>query len=154
VLTGKPGLDVDVLRYLPYAVDASFNSYAKHDPSTCLPNTRVSLLQEIYNWVDSEDERCIFWLNGLAGSGKSIIARTVARRYFEQQRLGASFSSQEVEETLAMPVNSSQVLLCSLRITRHHFNDTFWKLLKSRLILRTILSVTSGASSSSVHYQG
>jgi hypothetical protein len=41
--------------------------------------------------VDSEDERCIFWLNGLAGTGKSTIARTVARRYFEQKRLGASF---------------------------------------------------------------
>jgi hypothetical protein len=40
--------------------------------------------------VDSEDERCI-WLNGLAGTGKSTIARTVARRYFEQKRLGASF---------------------------------------------------------------
>lgn len=41
--------------------------------------------------MDSEDERCIFWLNGLAGTGKSTIARTVARRYFEQKRLGASF---------------------------------------------------------------
>jgi len=91
VLIGKPGLDSDVLRRLPYAVNAPFNSYAKQDPSTCLPNTRVGLLKEIYNWVDSEDERCIFWLNGLAGSGKSTIARTVARRYFEQKRLGASF---------------------------------------------------------------
>jgi hypothetical protein len=91
VLIGKPGLDPDVLQHLPYAVDASFNSYAKQDPSTCLPNTRVGLLQEIYNWVDSEDERCIFWLNGLAGTGKSTIAQTVARRYFEQKRLRASF---------------------------------------------------------------
>jgi MoxR-like ATPase len=33
----------------------------------------------------------IFWLNGLAGTGKSTIARTVARRYFDQKRLGASF---------------------------------------------------------------
>ena len=91
MLIGKPGLDSDVLRCLPYAIDAPFNSYAKQDPSTCLPNTRVGLLKEIYNWVDSEDERCIFWLNGLAGTGKSTIARTIARRYFEQKRLGASF---------------------------------------------------------------
>ena len=41
--------------------------------------------------MDSEDERCIYWLSGLAGTGKSTIARTVARRYFEQKRLGASF---------------------------------------------------------------
>jgi hypothetical protein len=49
------------------------------------------LLQEIYSWADGQDERCIFWLNGLAGTGKSTIARTVAHRYFHQNRLGASF---------------------------------------------------------------
>ncbi|KAH8679631.1 vegetative incompatibility protein HET-E-1 [Tricladium varicosporioides] len=85
------GLDLDILQRLPHAVDAPFNSYVKQNSSTCLPNTRVSILEEIYNWVDSKDERCIFWLNGLAGTGKSTIARTVARKYFEQKRLGASF---------------------------------------------------------------
>jgi len=30
-------------------------------------------------------------LNGLAGTGKSTIARTVARRYYVQERLAASF---------------------------------------------------------------
>jgi hypothetical protein len=58
---------------------------------TCLPNTRVDLLHEIYDWAEGQDERCIFWLNGLAGTGKSTIARTVARRYCEEERLGASF---------------------------------------------------------------
>lgn len=61
----------------------------------CLPNTRVDLLQEIYSWVDGQNDgqnECrIFWLNGLAGTGKSTIARTVARRCFNQKRLGASF---------------------------------------------------------------
>jgi hypothetical protein len=33
----------------------------------------------------------IFWLSGLAGTGKSTIARTVARKYFESGQLGASF---------------------------------------------------------------
>ncbi|KAH8591927.1 WD40-repeat-containing domain protein [Bisporella sp. PMI_857] len=79
------GLDI-----LPFATDAPFNSINLQDELTCLPNTRVDLLQEIYNWADRQDEWCIFWLNGLAGTGKSTIARTVARRYFEE-RLGASF---------------------------------------------------------------
>jgi len=42
-------------------------------------------------WADGHDERCIFWLNGMAGTGKSTIARTVARDFYEQKRLGASF---------------------------------------------------------------
>jgi hypothetical protein len=35
--------------------------------------------------------RPIFWLNGAAGTGKSTIARTVARTFDDQQQLGASF---------------------------------------------------------------
>ncbi|KUJ10180.1 uncharacterized protein LY89DRAFT_710917 [Mollisia scopiformis] len=81
----------DVLRTLPTAVDAPFNAYQRqHDP-TCLPNTRVDLLRDIYSWADGQNERCIFWLHGLAGTGKSTIARTVARRCLDQKRLGASF---------------------------------------------------------------
>ena len=33
----------------------------------------------------------MFWLNGLAGTGKSTISRTIARIYHERSRLGASF---------------------------------------------------------------
>jgi len=79
------------LSLLPFAENAPFNSYARQHEPTCLPNTRVDLLHEIYKWADGQDKRCIFWLNGLAGTGKSTIARTVARRYFDQKRLGASF---------------------------------------------------------------
>ena len=88
-LTGILGLD-----RLPSAADAPFNSYNKQHAPTCLPNTRVDLLQEIYNWANGQDKRRIFWLNGLAGTGKSTIAHTVARRYFDQKRLGASFFSR------------------------------------------------------------
>ena len=90
MLIGNPGLDSPLSR-LPYAADAPFNSYSKQHEPTCLPDTRIDLLKEIYNWADGQDERCIFWLNGLAGTGKSTIARTVARSYFEQDRLVASF---------------------------------------------------------------
>jgi hypothetical protein len=76
---------------LPYAVEAPFNAFAKQHSPYCLPNTRIDLLELIYNWADGQDERCIFWLSGLAGTGKSTIARTVARNHFEKKRLGASF---------------------------------------------------------------
>lgn len=81
----------DPLHHLPYAADAPFNCHAKRHEPSCLPNTRVDLLRLIYNWAEAQDEQCIFCLNGLAGTGKSTIARTVARTYFEQKRLGASF---------------------------------------------------------------
>jgi heterokaryon incompatibility protein (HET) len=80
-----------LLNSLPYAVDALFNASDKqHDP-TCHPDTRVDLLQDIYSWADGDDPHFIYWLNGLAGTGKSTIARTVARTYFDRGCLGASF---------------------------------------------------------------
>jgi energy-coupling factor transporter ATP-binding protein EcfA2 len=81
----------DLLKSLLSASDAPLNSRAKQHESACLENTRIDLLQEIYYWADGQDERCIFWLNGLAGTGKSTIARTLACIYFERKRLGASF---------------------------------------------------------------
>ena len=82
------------LERLPSAIDAPFNSYNKQYAPICLPDTRIDLLQEIYNWANGQDKRYIFLLNGLAGTGKSTIARTVACRYNKQTRLGASFFSR------------------------------------------------------------
>ncbi|OAG06628.1 putative WD-repeat protein [Paraphaeosphaeria sporulosa] len=83
--------DKDPLKQLPYAVEAPFNSYTKRHEPTCLPDTRVDLLHRIHSWVDGQDERTIFWLNGFAGTGKSTVARTVAEKQSQRGCLGASF---------------------------------------------------------------
>ena len=69
VLTGNLVLE-EILSHLPYAIEASFNSYQRQHEPTCLRNTRVHVLEDIFSWADGQDERCIFWLNGLAGTGK------------------------------------------------------------------------------------
>lgn len=51
----------------------------------------MQLLKDIEDWVEAEDAPRIFWLNGLAGTGKSTIARTIARGLYNRERLGASF---------------------------------------------------------------
>jgi len=43
------------------------------------------------HWSEMPNNACIFWLNGMAGTGKSTIARTVAREWAKKERLGASF---------------------------------------------------------------
>ena len=48
-------------------------------------------MSQIYSWIDGNDEPRVFWLNGQVGTGKSTIARTVARRQFELGNLAASF---------------------------------------------------------------
>jgi hypothetical protein len=57
----------------------------------CLRGTRKDVLWEIERWLVAEQEQRVFWLNGLAGTGKSTIAQTVAEITFADGKLGASF---------------------------------------------------------------
>ncbi|KAF2835972.1 hypothetical protein M501DRAFT_1007778 [Patellaria atrata CBS 101060] len=83
-------LKIDLAR-LPTAEGASFDSYIdEHDPR-CLPNTRIELLQQITDWAEDTHGKSIYWLNGMAGTGKSTISRTVAQSFFAKGQLGASF---------------------------------------------------------------
>jgi len=57
------------------------------------------VLDEIESWAKDFDRSPVFWLNGLAGTGKSTIAQTVSERVFADGRLGASFfSSRDFED--------------------------------------------------------
>jgi len=73
------------------AKGASFDSRAEEHHATCLQETRVDLLQQVSVWARDPDAKAVFWLNGMAGTGKSTIARTVARDLARNHRLGASF---------------------------------------------------------------
>ena len=66
-------------------------SYLCGNRQGCLRGTRKGVLQEIEYWLEGEGGQQIFWLNGLAGTGKSTIAQTFAETSFADGKLGASF---------------------------------------------------------------
>ncbi|KAE8131510.1 hypothetical protein BDV38DRAFT_288620 [Aspergillus pseudotamarii] len=76
---------------LPIAEGALYDSYDNQHKDRCLPKTRTELLHQVTEWGESPHSKCIFWLNGMAGTGKSTIARTVAQSFREKGLLGASF---------------------------------------------------------------
>jgi hypothetical protein len=94
-ITGEnPGLDLAEqdrqLAKLPVATGAAFSSYHRQHEPQCTPDTRVELLGQLQKWSYNQD-KYIFWLGGLAGTGKSTVARTAASSFSSQKRLGASF---------------------------------------------------------------
>ncbi|KAK6436473.1 hypothetical protein LTR95_007334 [Oleoguttula sp. CCFEE 5521] len=76
---------------LPTASQAPFDASSRQDDPLCLQDTRTEVLKQIRAWVYGEEASCIFWLNGMAGTGKSTIARTVAEEFSRRKCLGASF---------------------------------------------------------------
>jgi len=82
---------------LPIAEGASFDSFDNQHGEKCLPDTRSDLRRQVADWAEASDGKCIFWLNGMAGTGKSTIARTVAQSFDEKGLLGASFFFKQGE---------------------------------------------------------
>ena len=73
--------------------------HSSRDRQGCLRGTRVEVLQQLEDWLENEQGQRVFWLNGLAGTGKSTIAQTFAEVAFAEGKLGASFfCSRDFEE--------------------------------------------------------
>ncbi|KFY28387.1 hypothetical protein V491_00489 [Pseudogymnoascus sp. VKM F-3775] len=80
-----------VLSKLHTAEGAAFDSYAESHEPRCHQDTRVDLLHQVDIWACDPDSECVFWLNGMAGTGKSTISRTVAHSFADKGEIVASF---------------------------------------------------------------
>ena len=65
--------------------------YSSGNRQGCLRGTRRDVLLQLEHWLKDEQDHRVFWLNGLAGTGKSTIAQTFAEISFAEGNLGASF---------------------------------------------------------------
>ncbi|KAH7096315.1 hypothetical protein BKA62DRAFT_662904, partial [Auriculariales sp. MPI-PUGE-AT-0066] len=60
-------------------------------PSGCMEDTREQLLRDIIEWVNNPTGPCVFWLSGLAGTGKTAVTRSVADRLAQAGIIVVSF---------------------------------------------------------------
>jgi hypothetical protein len=79
------------LAKLPYAEGATFDSHADELDSRCHKDTRLELRDQIKQWARDPQGKSVFWLRGIAGTGKSTISRTVAQSFADDGQLAASF---------------------------------------------------------------
>jgi Mrp family chromosome partitioning ATPase len=76
---------------LPVADGAAFDSHVDEQDARCHPDTRVELRDQIRRWAFTRHSKGIFWLCGVAGTGKSTISRTIAQSLADEGALAASF---------------------------------------------------------------
>ena len=93
---GQESANLALLNGMYHTTDAGHRCGSREG---CLRGTRKGVLGEIERWLMGEQEQRIFWLNGLAGTGKSTIAQTFAEMSFADGQLGASFfCSRDLED--------------------------------------------------------
>ncbi|KAJ7301101.1 WD40-repeat-containing domain protein, partial [Mycena albidolilacea] len=81
-------LSADPLEKLHYVPGADIDAQS---PQGCLEGTRVDLLADLRTWSRDPDVPRIFWLDGMAGTGKSAIARSFCHMLRRNKQLGGSF---------------------------------------------------------------
>lgn len=104
------------------ADDAFFDSYHRQHESRCIAETRVELLLQLRDW-GAKHQRPIFWLSGMAGTGKSTIARTLARNLNERNSLGGSFFFSRASGSSNNAANFVGTLAYELANKSQHFKD-------------------------------
>ena len=81
-------MDLILLKSMHHSPGAGHNTGKRHG---CLWGTRIDILHQLEDWLEGNQSQHVFWLSGLAGTGKSTIAQTFAEVSFAEGKLGASF---------------------------------------------------------------
>jgi hypothetical protein len=118
VLTSPTVAKRELLDRLPVVPEVEFD-WVKDQ---CSEGTRKEILVDLLQWATatSPDDPPIFWLDGLAGTGKSTIAATFAQLLFDKEYLGGSFffSRTVAERSTSRHVFTTLALQLATRIPR------------------------------------
>ncbi|KAF7377358.1 hypothetical protein MSAN_00156800 [Mycena sanguinolenta] len=82
---------------------AANHKHTDQEKSLCAENTRVEIQNQIMRWLSDSTEEQIFWITGIAGSGKSTLSATIVNNLRKKKTPVAAqfFISRNIPETVA-----------------------------------------------------
>lgn len=109
-----------------------------------MPGTREDIIQEICDILNNPDEAAprVCLLTGVAGSGKSAIAHSIARLYDGQERLGSSYCFLSNEVTKRNPQNFFSTIARNLSDHDPQYKAELGRIVKNNRSLRTSVSLS------------
>jgi hypothetical protein len=83
-------------------------------PAPCLEGTRVQLLEDVAKWMAETNEKTVFWLTGVAGTGKTTVAKSIADMANKDKYLVVTFffshtSADRRDHTKVIPTLAYQL---------------------------------------------
>jgi hypothetical protein len=102
------------------------------DVVTCTPSTRELILNDAIGWAEDSGGSCVFWMNGLAGTGKSTIASTVCLQLAERGLLGASFFVKRQDQARRGASNLVRTIAHQLALCQPSFGDALCAQLRKK----------------------
>lgn len=125
------------LNDMPYAAGARYVQ-----EKGCLPGTREVVIREICDILNDSVEGAprVCVLTGVAGSGKSAVAHSIARLYDGQKRLGSSYCFIRSDAAKRNPQNFFSTISRDLSDHDAQFKAALWGVVKDNRALRTSVS--------------
>ncbi|RXW19280.1 hypothetical protein EST38_g6577 [Candolleomyces aberdarensis] len=99
--------------------------------SGCTPGSRISLLATLLVWAKDPRSPHLFWLSGLAGTGKTAVSKTFCSQLNDRGLLGASFFCTLSELNQKDVYLIIPTLARILAEARPNFGDALEKILES-----------------------
>ncbi|KAG6377914.1 WD40-repeat-containing domain protein [Boletus reticuloceps] len=124
---------------MPYAHGARYV-----EEKGCLPGTREAIIHDICNVLNNpgEDAPRVCLLTGVAGSGKSAVAHSIARLYDGQQRLGSSYCFLRSDVTRRNPSNFFSTIALDLSDHDSQYKAELCQVVENNRSLRTSISLS------------
>jgi hypothetical protein len=83
---------------LRYTEKAEFDAVAYVTRNPCTLGTRKKILQDLMAWAEDSSDQRIYWMNGMAGTGKTTIAYSLC-----QELLLVLERKQQITATYFLP---------------------------------------------------
>jgi hypothetical protein len=108
------------------------SSFDPDPKNCCMPDTRADVIETLVSFALSEDTSLrLFLLSGVAGSGKSSVATSVANSLHQRSRLSGSFFFKRDIEKLRVPANLVHTVAYSIARQYKPYMDVLIDILNS-----------------------
>jgi len=88
----------EALKGLPLSIYAAYNAAASAPRHGCTKKTHEAILADLVIWATNPNNTKIYWLSGMARTGKTTIAYSFSEILVEKHMLGATFFCSRTQD--------------------------------------------------------